>query len=230
MIKPNFRLLVNLSDTVKSSDSETAWREFLVATSFFTNHCSYRLKEDAIGDVTKSLQNWTTRRDTTVYSEKDTNGNYQVYNVQMGEIYLADMGLSYELAYTHPVLILGNVGDKVLVVPSTTATAKLQDAYHPTTHRTGNRFLRKVGIDNGFSETSALMLNSIQVISKGRLLERKGRLNENITDNDSVFNELRNTLFKLYFVDIYTQYDDLKQENEMLKAELEKFKQSTNVQ
>lgn len=226
MIIPDFNKFKNmtLSDTKKASDSEIGWREFLVAVSFFTNHCSFKITEDQIIDITKSLQNWTFRRNFTDFFEKDANNKPILATVDIGEIFLADLGLSYETAYVHPVVVLEKIGNKLLVVPTTTASEKVNTAFHPITNKTGNKFYRKVLEQDGFDEDCALMLNSILVISKGRLLERKGKLTENISDNTSIFNEIKKTIFEKYLGKLFREYEEVLEENIALREELEILK------
>lgn len=218
MITPNFRILNNLSSQVNARDSEIAWREFLVAVSYFTNHCSYRIKEDHIGEITKSLQNWVTKRNHTEFFK-----NRQRQIIDLGDILLADLGLSYETAYAHPVVVLEFIGNKLLVVPVTSSIDKVNDAYHPAENPTGNRMFMKVFPRNGFEVESALMLNSVSVISKGRILDKKGMLNEDINQDNSLFNEIKTLLMEIYFGKFYYEYEAIKKENEELKKRLSEY-------
>ena len=51
---------------------------------------------------------------------------------------------------------------------------------------------------DGFEKTGAILLSDIKVISAGRLISKKGKL-KNINLQDSLFKEIKNTLFKLAF-------------------------------
>lgn len=228
MVKPKFNDLENLSETNKAGYSDLVWRELLVANHNFINHCFHQTEEQT-GSITKSLQNWIVRRDFTEYKEKDSSGKIIVAEVKLGDIFIADLGLSYETAYTHPILVVDYVDDKILVVPITSATAKVNNAYHPLTNHAGDKTYRKVYSTDGFDIDSALIIDSPMIIRKGRLLERKGKLNEDISNNGSIFQEVRNNLFKLLFNDFYNHYQDtlsalqvLEKENEQLKSQFKK--------
>src|SRR5690606_32762925 len=145
----------------------------------------------------KSLQNWVIRKDYDEYKEKDASGNLNPSPVNIGEIFIADLGLSYETAYSHPVLILEHIDNRVLVIPVTSSPSKFSRAFHPSSFPHGDKSMRIVYKSDGFETDSVLMVSSAITISKGRLLERKGKLNEDITSSTSIYNEVRNTLFDI---------------------------------
>ncbi|WP_458414882.1 hypothetical protein ACNQFZ_08685 [Schinkia sp. CFF1] len=228
MVLPKFGTLENLSETTKAGKSDLVWREFLVANHNFINH-SFHQTEDQAASITKSLQNWITRKDFMDYKEKNSDGKLTVSSVNEGDIFIADLGLSYETAYSHPVLVLENIGDKVLVLPVTSTPLKVSNAYHPSSNTTGDTNYRKVYKSDGFETESALIIDSPMVIRKGRLLERKGRINEDISAPTSIYQEVRESLFKTIFNDFYIknqtifkELNNLKEENDLLKSQLQK--------
>lgn len=230
MIRPDFSKFTTLSATKNGGDSEIVWREFLITAQTFINHCSYKVKEEELSEITKSLQNWTTKRLFTEYNEKDASGNWVPYTVQKGEIYIADLGLNQELAYCHPVLILDIIEDRVFVVPATTSPQKINDAFHPATNPGGLKRYRRVYRSDGFGVDSALMLQEARIISKGRLIDRKGLLNEDISSSNSIFQEVSETCFSLMFNELYIEKKSLIQEIANLNqkiSELESAEQKT---
>ncbi|MFR6561075.1 MAG: hypothetical protein ACLUR5_03025 [Eubacterium ventriosum] len=61
---------------------------------------------------------------------------------------------------------------------------------------------------DGFEKTGAILLSDIKVISAGRLISKKGKL-KNINLQDSLFKEIKNTLFKLAFPKKISAYTKL---------------------
>ena len=126
--------------------------------------------------------------------------------IRRGDIFYADLGINYkpEFSYHHPVVILEKIGGMYLVVPVSTTPDNIKNAFHPIDNPDGNKMMRKVyGNDmgdksDGFEKTGAILLSDIKVISAGRLISKKGKL-KNINLQDSLFKEIKNTLFKLAF-------------------------------
>lgn len=201
MIRPDFNKLDNatVSTTVNGGDSEIVWREFLVASQFFINHCSFKVKEDELVEITKSLQNWTYKRKHQEYKEF-SNGSMVVSQVVEGDIFIADLGMNFqELAYCHPVIVMEIIDNKALVLPLTSTISKINTAYHPSSNPNGDRNYRKVFQSDGFEVDSAIIINEMRLISKGRLIERKGRINEDITHENSIFLEVKESSFQKFF-------------------------------
>ena len=232
MIKPDFnRLKVTLDKTKKAGDSELGWREFLVAVSYFTNLCSYRIMEDEIVDITKSIQNWNLKKDNAKYLIKNSLGNFIEGQIKLGDIFLADLGINYkpECAYVHPVLILEEIGSMVLVIPTSTNSDKISTGYHPIDNISGKWYHRKVYNADGFDDTCVLLLNNLKVLSKGRLLEKKGQLNENITKETSIFYELKNTIFEHYLPKQYINFLKLSDENKRLLEKISELEEQNQM-
>lgn len=187
------------------------------------------------------LQNWFFRRNFT--STKIC--------ISISDIFYADLGINYkpEFSYHHPVVILKKIGGMYLVVPVSTTPDNIKNAFHPTDNPDGNKMMRKVyGNDmgdksDGFEKTGAILLSDIKVISAGRLISKKGKL-KNINLQDSLFKEIKNTIFKLAFpkenirlykinneftslqqkyTELEHNYNVLKQEHDTLQLEYNKL-------
>ena len=213
-IRPDFSKFTNLSVTKKGGDSEVVWREFLIAAFSFINHCSYKVNEEELSNITISLQNWTFKRKHRDFKDQ----------VNKGEIFLADLGLNNELAYCHPVLILNkDIEGKVLVLPVTSTPHIVEKAFHPIASPTGLRKYRKVFKNDGFDVDSAIIIDELRIINKGRLIEKKGSLNEDINLPNSIFQEVNEAAFKLLFNDFYQEKLKMEQKIAQLNEEIESF-------
>ncbi len=232
MIQPSLNSLNKaLSDTLKSSNSELCWREFLVCVSYFSDHCSSNISEEEIADITKSLFNWTQRKNYIKYKVKDlTTRQFVEGMINPGDIFLVDLGINYkpECSYAHPALVLEEVDNMVAIIPTSSNTDKINEAYDPIKNPTGKWYYKTVDNTNGFGCTCVLMLNNLKVISKGRLLDYKGHLNEDINRPDSLYVEIKNTLFKRLLPKQFISYQKLLQENDQLKKELEALRNEKN--
>ena len=171
--------------------------------------------------------------------------------ISISDIFYADLGINYkpEFSYHHPVVILEKIGGMYLVVPVSTTPDNIKNAFHPTDNPDGNKMMRKVyGNDmgdksDGFEKTGAILLSDIKVISAGRLISKKGKL-KNINLQDSLFKEIKNTIFKLAFpkenirlykinneftslqqkyTELEHNYNVLKQEHDTLQLEYNKL-------
>lgn len=185
-----------VSKTKSSEDSSVCLKEFLKIEE---NQIAFLrgMMQDESANFIMSFQNWMLRRDKN--SCKDP--------INIGDIFYADLGINYkpEFSYHHPVIILEKVGGMYLIVPVSTTPSNIASAFHPDDNPTGSTYLRKVyGNDaapkasDGFERTGAVLLNEIKVISKGRLISKKGALS-NISNPDSLFREIKQSVFKLSF-------------------------------
>ena len=69
------------------------------------------------------------------------------------------------------------------------------------------------------------MLNNILIISQGRLIERKGALNEDISKDSSLFNELKESIFRIYFNNILEVFSmDKKEVDNKANVDMNKYK------
>lgn len=209
MASIRFNILKNIlkdknSKNNKVCDTERGLFDF---TSLLSNLVSLiqQLSEEELAFITISLQNWITRKNNTKYYDKQGNNE-----VKVGEIFFADLGIGYkpEIAYTHPVIILEKIKGYVLVVPTTTSKKTLDRAYHPIDNPDGDKRYRKIKSGEGTERDCAVILTNIMTISQGRLIERKGTL-DNIKDENSIFNELKMKAFYFCFPKQYKIYNDM---------------------
>lgn len=109
------------------------------------------------------------------------------------------------MSYNHPGLILEEIGDLVLVVPSSTSSTKLSNAYHPVKNKSGYWYYYEVDKTDGFAERCVLILGNVCTISKGRLLEKKGHLTCDINDENSLYRNIRNIMMQHLFAKEYNK-------------------------
>lgn len=221
MIKPDYaRLNGELSSNTNSSDSEICWREFLIANYNFMEYCSKRVKEDEVAELLKSLQNWTAKREFKVYREHDNiNGKWVEKPINLGDIVFVEFGINFsnEVSYAHPAVVLENINDSILVCPSSSNNVKIREAYHPIDNKESKSLYRKVKQENGFDNVCVLELDKIRVINKSRIIRVQGRLNENINEENSLFNEIKHRIFQKYFPVQYLINQGLIEENNKLQ-------------
>ncbi len=209
--------------TKLAKDSNVCLSEFLAVINNFIEH-NHSLMQDELANIVLSMQNWILRR--KFVSSKNP--------VKVGDIFYADLGFNYkpEYSYHHPVIILEEIGNMVMVVPVSTSPDNIKQAYHPVDNPNGTKYLRKVyGLDagtknDGFEKTGAVLLADIKTISQGRLIEKKGSLS-NISSKNSLFYDIKTRTFALAFpkknIELYNankklalaekELDDLKKEH-----------------
>ncbi|ODR36221.1 type II toxin-antitoxin system PemK/MazF family toxin [Eisenbergiella tayi] len=228
MLNVDFQALRNIirdkSNKSKNAvESAVCLREFmnLLENILENNKC---FKQDEAANFIMSIQNWLIRRCFT--SCKDVN---------IGDIFYADLGINYkpEFSYHHPVIILEDVGNVVMVVPVSTTESNVSEAYHPLDNPEGSKLMRKVygkekgQESDGFEKTGAILLTDVKTISKGRLISKKGRLKD-INNDASLFREIKKSVFKLCFPKENINMYKLMKENEKLQSENEKLKTEYN--
>lgn len=184
------------SETRKAGNSSVCLSQFLNIISNFTSKANDFTESD-LALLTKGLQQFLNRRSFTSCRE----------NIEVGDIFNVDFGINYEpeMSYNHPGLILEEIGDLVLVVPSSTSATKLSNAYHPIKNKNGNWYYYEVDTIDGFAERCALILGNVCTISKGRLLEKKGHLTCDISDENSLYREIRNIIMQHMFSKEYNK-------------------------
>lgn len=170
----------------------------------------HNLTEDELAFIVISLQNWLTRKEDTKYHDKNRNNK-----IKVGDIFFADLGIGYkpEIAYTHPVIVIEIVKNYVLVVPITSSADTVKCAYHPIENPNGDKKYRKIKKSDGLGMDCAAILTNVTTISQGRLINRKGKLN-NINNEASIFNEIKMKCFYYCFPKQYKEYTNLKLEKE----------------
>lgn len=194
------------------------WREFLLANFNFIDQCSFKVTEDEIVNITMSLQNWVDKRNNNQYGKMIVN-TYTELPVNIGDIFLADLGLNFEKAYCRPVIIVKEINNYVLVIPTTTEGKVWNEAYHPKTHPEGNKLYRRCIKKNGFDDDCTLLFDNIRAISKGRLLDSHNTLVDSFS-GENIYKEIENTLFEKYFYDQFSYCNELITENSLLRDKL----------
>ena len=179
-----------------AGNSSICLSQFINIISNITSQANDFTESD-LALLTKSLQQFLHRRFFTSCKEE----------IKVGDIFNIDFGINYEpeMSYNHPGLILEEIGDLVLVVPTSTSSKKLQNAYHPIKNKNGNWYYYEVDKNDGFAERCVLILGNVCTISKGRLLEKKGHLTCDISDENSLYREIRNIMLQHLFPKEYNK-------------------------
>ena len=167
--------------------------------------------------ITNSLNRWQDRKTCIDHQP-----------VSVGDILMIDFGLCYapELSYSHPALVLEEWKNLMFVIPATSSSSKLIQAYHPTDNPAGKWYYRKVGVADGFAHDCVLIINNARIISKSSILYHIGRLTCNLQDQTQLFREIKSTLLKHLFFREWTghkklseSYDELKHNFDTLRNE-----------
>lgn len=184
------------SEIRNAGDSSVCLSQFLNIISNFTSKANDFTESD-LALLTKGLQQFLNRRTFTGCKEE----------IRVGDIFNVDFGINYEpeMSYNHPGLILEEIGDLVLVVPSSTSSTKLSNAYHPVKNKNGYWYYYEVDKNDGFAERCVLILGNVCTISKGRLLEKKGHLTCSIDEENSLYRNIRNILMQHLFAKEYNK-------------------------
>lgn len=140
--------------------------------------------------ITNSLNRW-----------QDKKAQVNSPNISVGDILMVDFGLCYapELSYGHPALVLETWNNLMFVVPATSSSSKLSQAYHPTDNPGGKWYYRKVGAADGFAHDCVLIINNAKIISKSSILSPMGKLTCNLQDKKQLFREVKSTLLEHLF-------------------------------
>lgn len=228
----DFKLLRKIakSDKAKSSTAKDS-KEILESYEKLEKNLKELIldtvQHDAV-DYIMSTQNWIGKKENTKWK-----GECDGDKLSVGDIYIADLGTRYkpEIAYIHPVLVLEIVKNYVLVVPTTTNEDTYLAAYHPKDNPNGKKQYRRVKPEDGFSKECSLILTNVQTISKGRLLDRKGKVMDS-----ALYDEVKAQTFYFLFPRQYKQFNDNLNEIQSLKlninninAELERSVEHSNM-
>ena len=140
--------------------------------------------------ITNSLNRW---------QDKKTLLNRQ--QISVGDILMIDLGLRYapELSYGHPAVVLEEWKNLMFVVPVTSSSSKLAQAYHPTDNPAGKWYYRKVSVSDGFAHDCVLIINNAKIISKSSILSPMGKLTCDLQDETQLFREVKSTLLEHLF-------------------------------
>lgn len=159
-----------------------------------------RLSEGEMAMVTNSLNRWITKKDISV---SRSYGIGKIVQMEWGN------NFSPELSYKHPAVILEEWANTVLVIPTTSTSAKVTAAYHPTDNPSGKWYYRKVGVAEGFAHDCALILNNAKIMSKTRIISVSGTITGNLSDKNNVFREVRKTIIQNFFSKEWIEYQKL---------------------
>lgn len=236
MIKPDYNILTNLSDSIKASDSASVWKEFLIVNHNLVNYISNRVKEDEAAELLKSLQTWVTKRELKEYREFESSSRRWVEKeIQLGDIIFIDLGVNFinEASYAHPAVVIEKVKDSILIVPCSSSSDKIAEAFHPihnNTESSNKSMYRKVTPQNGFESVCVLEFDKIKVINKARIIKILGHLNEDINQSNSLFNEIKKRVFQLYLPKQYISFIKLLKENRALNERISELEEEIKNQ
>lgn len=179
-----------------------------------------RLSESEMAMIISSLNRWITKKNISV------NRSYGV-----GKIVQMEWGNNFspELSYKHPAVIIEEWANTILVIPTTSTSAKVAAAYHPADNPSGKWYYRKVGVAEGFAHDCALILNNAKIMSKARITSVSGTIAGNLSDDNNVFREIRKTIIQNFFSKEWIEHQKLVQayekEQEKNKALKEAYDQ-----
>ena len=156
--------------------------------------------------ITNSLNRW---------QDKKTNLSRQ--QISVGDILMVDLGLHYApaLSYGHPALVLEEWKNLMFIVPATSSSSKLSQAYHP-----------KVGAADGFAHDCVLIINNAKIISKAAILSPMWKQTCDLQNKTQLFREVKNTLMEHLFYrewaahqNLAAAYDELQEKFDQLQKE-----------
>lgn len=173
--------------------------------------------------------------------------NFQTRTVRKGEIYQFEFGKNYipEMSYEHRGLVIGIKKKLLYVLPVFSFNPqKHTDIYHPVDFpdSKSDMFLLKNSDFSFISHDSILKLNDLRTVSINRILyKQEGQ----IPPSSDTYKQIETLVLKKYFPsfqyefehnlqtiqslqeklsELETEKNDLAEENEKLKAQIEDFK------
>lgn len=167
--------------------------------------------------ITNSLNRW---------QDKKTNLSRQ--QISVGDILMVDLGLHYApaLSYGHPALVLEEWKNLMFIVPATSSSSKLSQAYHPKDNPSGKWYYRKVGAADGFAHDCVLIINNAKIISKAAILSPMWKQTCDLQNKTQLFREVKNTLMEHLFYrewaahqNLAAAYDELQEKFDQLQKE-----------
>lgn len=177
----DFNSLKGIASTRNSNPVKNSSDCLFEFTSLLSNLIAegQTLTEEEMAFFIMSMQNWIRRKSFTKYFSKSGDST-----INLGDVFFADLGIAYkpEIAYTHPVIILEKVKGYVLVVPITSSTETVKNAYHPDDNPQGDKKFLKIKESEGVEKDCAAILTQIRTISPGRLLQKKSTLSKDVFD------------------------------------------------
>lgn len=184
----DFNLLKGITSSRDSNPVKNSSNCLFEFTSLLSNLIEegQTFTEEEMAFFIISMQNWIHRKTFTKYFSKSGDST-----INLGDVFFADLGIAYkpEIAYNHPVIILEKIKGYVLVVPITSSTETVKNAYHPEDNPKGDKKYLKIKKTEGVEKDCAAILTQIRTISPGRLLQKKSTLSKDI------FNIVKDTTF-----------------------------------
>lgn len=220
--KNEINIEINESDAknVTAYSTSNILKNYLALINKMNNELETMSKHE-MGLFCKSMYRWLCKKDLINVPDEDT--------ISIGEIYMIDWGVNYkpELSYFHPAVILEEINNMYLVIPTSSKPTALSKAYHPCDNPKGKWYYRKVGIEDGFLEECILLLDNIKVVSKTRIMKKIGRLTCTLNDEQGLYREIRKTIIKNAFRGEYKKFESLSsqvvtlhEDNELLKRKI----------
>ena len=182
-------------------------------------YATEKLSESEMAMIINSLNRWITKKD---YSDNRTYGIGKIVQMEWGT------NFSPELSYKHPAVIVEEWKNTVLVIPTTSTPAKVQEAFHPVENPEGKWYYRKVGIEEGFAHDCALILNNAKIMSKARITSVSGSITGNLNDKENVFREIRKTMIKHFFSKEWIEHQKLAQAYEEEQNKTKELQENYN--
>lgn len=147
--------------------------------------------------LTDSINHWIIGRNEKKKSKKYLSGT----------IIEVEFGLSYktETPYRHSAIVIKDLTNKVLVVPSTSKQEFIKRAYHPIDNPNGDIHFRKVDENDNFDHECVLTLNDMRTISKNRIISICGFIETQ--DKNCLYKEIKQNLLKIYFDEEIQEYE-----------------------
>ena len=114
----------------------------------------------------------------------------------------------------------------MFIVPATSSSSKLSQAYHPKDNPSGKWYYRKVGAADGFAHDCVLIINNAKIISKAAILSPMWKQTCDLQNKTQLFREVKNTLMEHLFYrewaahqNLAAAYDELQEKFDQLQKE-----------
>lgn len=152
------------------------------------------MTEYETGLFIQSFDKWLDRKDIVNKPEGDV-------KVEVGDICMIDWNINYnpELSYVHPCLVIEDINNMIFAVPVSGQQDKISIAYHPIDKPDGDKNYRKVDVSDGLQKECVLFISEAKVISKSRIINKIGRINCDLLDENGLFREIRWNMIANYF-------------------------------
>lgn len=205
---PIKKLKQHLKDNADNCKHTHSFESSIVSKSIFALFNKFINKLEGMteyeaGLFVQSFDKWLDRKDIVNKAENDV-------KVTVGDICMIDWNINYnpELSYVHPCLIIEDINNLIFAVPVSSQQDIIDIAYHPIDKPEGDRNYRKVGTLDGFQKECVLFVSEAKVISKSRIINRIGRINCDLLDENGLFREIRWVMIANYFPYEYSVMKD----------------------